>query len=607
MGQVCLGGHGVSKGYLNRPDLNEKSFVTPTSLGGKRVYLTGDFGRILPDGTIEFLGRRDNQVSIRGFRIELGEIEQTANRLEGIDTAIVTTIEDQIGEEHIVMYFTSSESLSDRELRDYLLDELPLYMIPPFIVPIDKFEKTINGKVDRSKLPSPFGKQLLNANDKGVIFNKRNRISAFFSTVNHSPCIAQNASHCFDISVWQMFVSHLVGGKTVIYKNEQVQDVLAFINQIKTDQISILELVPSYLNLTRDIFEEQSISPNHWNGLDYLMVTGEALKRSLCNSWFSYFGNGIPLVNAYGPTEASDDITHHFIYKQEDEQKPVPIGTTIQNMKNYVLDEGLNSVPIGCKGLIHTEGIGVGQGYLNDPEKTNEVFINSPFHSEPVKMYNTGDVGRYLPNGELEYFGREDNQVKIRGNRIELGEIEHALTGVLKINEAIVIPRIEDGQEDKLVAFIQNKEELTQQNIRLKLAKILPGYMVPDLFIELDQFPLTDNGKVNRKALMKMEVSAKTDQAIGRSLEGLSDSEKIVYEAWELVLGQSNFSSQSNFFEIGGNSLKLMKLFRLLDDRAEKELRVTDLFKNVTIEEQAGLFGSEVAMDKPKELVELDF
>lgn len=605
IGQVCIGGKGVSKGYLNRPELNESCFVSPKALSGERVYLTGDFGRILPDGEIEFLGRKDNQVNVRGYRIELGEIEQATNRMNGVLAAAAGTIFDPQGEEHIILHYVCEDNVRPEQVRDYLLSVLTFYMVPSFILAVDQFEKTINGKIDRSKLPAPFGgkssaKKVWNA----LPFDRRNRIASFYEAENLVPIIAQNASHCFDISVWQMFVAHLVGGKTVIYKNEFVKDVLAFANQTSADEISVLELVPSYLSVTLDIFSDRSIESSFWRKLDYLMVTGETLKRNLTNRWFTQFGNRIPIVNAYGPTEASDDITHHFMLRKEDESRSVPIGRTIQNMKNYVLDEALNQVPIGCKGLIYTDGVGVGKGYVNNPEKTNQVFVPSPF-SQGI-MYNTGDIGRYLPDGTLEYFGRVDHQIKIRGNRIELGEIEHTLSNVINGNEAMVLLKTEEGTEPQIVAYIRNKAGKSLDEIRTGLFKKLPAYMVPDIFVELETIPLSDNGKIDRKALARMKVETVSEVDTSNE-EELTETEVNVRRGWEMVLGHNNFSSTSNFFEVGGNSLKLMKLFRTLDDCFPDTIKVTDLFKQVTIKSQAHLFENENKAEESEELIELNF
>lgn len=597
IGEICIAGVGLSEGYLNRPELSAEKFVTAPFAPGIRMYRTGDFGRYLADGNIEFLGRKDNQVKVRGYRIELGEIENVLNRMDGVIASVVDVATDRQGDKHLLAYYLASDVTPEDKVRGYLIDHLPHYMVPYHIMRLEVLPKTINGKIDKSRLPKP--SRLDNALQAlPDTPNRRSRIPPQVAPA----VIAQNASHCFDISVWQMFTAHLVGGKTVIYNNDLVRDALAFIKRVGEDEVSVLELVPSYLNLILDLFEARKLDTGFWAKLSCVISTGETLKGNLVNRWFSIFPH-IPVVNAYGPTEASDDITHHIIYQPVDENRPVPVGKPVQNMKIYILDAQRHICPVGVKGTIHVAGIGVGKGYIHQPEKTAAVFTPSPFRPEE-RMYNTGDIGRYLPDGNIEFFGRTDAQIKIRGNRIELGEIDTALTSIENVKEAITMLREYTDKDPVLVSYVTCRQKTESSFIRTVLAKLIP--LVPDEIIIIEAFPLNANGKVDRKALLNLSAPAKA-----KKIETSADNVKgVLRQLWADVLGHHDFSDSDSFFEQGGNSLKLMKLFRFIDDRYPEKIKIPDLFRQVTVAEQAHLLAGEAPVNARREqetIVELDF
>jgi amino acid adenylation domain-containing protein len=311
--------------------------------------------------------------------------------------------------------------------------------------------------------------------------------------------VAQNASHTFDISVWQFFAALVIGGKTVIFSDETVLDPELFISQIIKNRVTILELVPSYLSIMMENNGEW-VSNNGPLPLKYLLVTGEIIKHNLVKKWFRIYP-GIKMMNAYGPTEASDDITHYIMDKVPGMEN-IPIGKSLHNLNIYIVDENMKLCPVGVKGEICVSGVGVGRGYLNHSEKTIEVFSNDPFTKEDVlRLYKTGDVGCWLPDGTIDFFGRKDYQVKIRGFRIELGEIERKLLNYPGISDAVVMDK-EDNQTNKyLCAYLVSQGKLNISEVKAHLSTRLPDYMIPSHFVELQAFPLTPNGKVDRKAL----------------------------------------------------------------------------------------------------------
>lgn len=268
--------------------------------------------------------------------------------------------------------------------------------------------------------------------------------------------IAQTASQCFDISVWQFLAALLTGGRVYIYPDDITHDPAALLQQISTDRVTIWETVPSMMRL---LLEETSSSKAteapKLSTLRWMIPTGEALSPVLCREWFAVYPQ-IPLLNAYGPTECSDDVTHYPIYEPPPPYvMHMPIGRPIMNMHAYVVDKNMTLVPIGVRGELCIGGIGVGRGYLHDPQRTVAAFRQNPFMSTGNKrLYKTGDLVRYLPNGTLEFIGRIDHQVKIRGFRIELGEIETILRQHDSIQEVIVTAKEDALGGKKLVAYI---------------------------------------------------------------------------------------------------------------------------------------------------------
>ncbi|MCK4258348.1 MAG: amino acid adenylation domain-containing protein [Halanaerobiales bacterium] len=418
-------------------------------------------------------------------------------------------------------------------------------------------------------------------NPKGAMVEHLGMLNHMYAKINdlqlnEKSIIAQNASHCFDISVWQFFVALLVGGTTKIYDNDLTLQIDNFMEQVIRDRITILEVVPSYLAVMLDSLDMQ---PRQFPDLQYLLVTGEEVKHDLVKRWFDKYA--IKVVNAYGPTEASDDITHH-IMDFVPESGAIPIGKTLQNLRIYIVDKNMQLCPIGVKGEICVSGIGVGRGYWNDPTKTNQVFMIDPFRkNEKVRMYKTGDLGRWRADGIIEFFGRIDYQVKIRGFRIELGEIETYLRKDSQMKDVVVVDRTLENRDKVLCAYYVADMEMDTDELVNNLAESLPAYMIPTYFIKLDKIPLNHNGKTDRKALPKPEgkVSTKLDYTPpGNKLE-----EKLV-EIWQAVLGKKEpIGIHDNFFDLGGHSLKATMVVAKIHKELNAELPIAEMFTNPTI------------------------
>ncbi|MFL6256241.1 MAG: amino acid adenylation domain-containing protein, partial [Pyrinomonadaceae bacterium] len=263
--------------------------------------------------------------------------------------------------------------------------------------------------------------------------------------------VAQTASQAFDISVWQFLAALLVGGCVHIFPDEITYDPTRLLEEVGREGVTVLETVPSLLRAMLDEMERRAPEGARLSRLRWLIPTGEALPPELTRRWLAAHPT-VPLVNAYGPTECSDDVTHHVIDRPPaPEEFNTPIGRPVANTRLYVLDAGMQLLPVGVLGELYVGGAGVGRGYLSDAAKTASLFVPDPYSGEAgARLYRTGDVGRWLPDGTLEFLGRVDHQVKVRGFRIELGEIEAALSVHPLVREAVVIVR-EDARGEKLL------------------------------------------------------------------------------------------------------------------------------------------------------------
>ncbi|MEU0254907.1 amino acid adenylation domain-containing protein [Streptomyces sp. NPDC006184] len=383
--------------------------------------------------------------------------------------------------------------------------------------------------------------------------------------------VAQIATQCFDISVWQLLVAWMCGGSTVIYGQDEIVEAGAFLTALRDDRITILEVVPSYLDALLTEVEQR---PAGLPDLRFNMVTGEPLPPALTRRWFAHYD--VPLVNAYGPTEASDDVTHHIIEHPVEDSR-TPVGRPVVNTGIHVVGPDDSPRPIGSYGEICVTGAGVGLGYVNDEERTAAVFVPNTLDDRSEIMYRTGDVGRWLPDGSLDCAGRLDTQVKVRGHRIELSEIDSVLERLPGVAGAVTLARELRG-EKRLVAFYCGTAEPDLSAFHGKLSAFLPSYMHPEILVRLTEFPLTGNGKVDRKALGRHELAAadRTD-----AVPPADEHERLVRDLFAGVLGQApqTVGVTDNFFEIGGHSLAAMKVAAASEGRVS----LRDLLAHPTV------------------------
>ncbi|WP_028545685.1 non-ribosomal peptide synthetase [Paenibacillus taiwanensis] len=390
---------------------------------------------------------------------------------------------------------------------------------------------------------------------KGAMVEQRGMLNHLYAKIKDlslgpNDVVVQNASQCFDISVWQFLSALVVGGTTRIVEDEFVMDPVPFLDIIAASRTTILEMVPSLLHAVLDVIQARPDLTAKLHSLRWMIVTGEALPPNLCIRWFARYSH-VPMMNAYGPTECSDDVAHYVLYGPPEEHRTImPIGRSIQNTKLYILDRYLEPVPIGVTGELYVAGEGVGRGYLNDPERTQQAFMIDHLAAQPGgRLYRTGDRAKFLANGDIEYHGRIDYQVKVRGFRIELGEIEAAMQKLAGIKEAVVVAKGEALEDKTLIAFWISdgeRESLNpaaadgQQAFKKALSQALPEYMVPAVWLQLRQFPLSANGKIDRNWLAANTLPdighqyGFNGEAIERSKEHVSATTKFQVENAEI-------------------------------------------------------------------------
>jgi polyketide synthase PksJ len=416
-------------------------------------------------------------------------------------------------------------------------------------------------------------------NPKGVQIEQRALINFLQSMVkktgiNDKDTLLAVTTLSFDIAGLELYLPLICGAKTVIASREEVIDGSRLAEMLSEKGITIMQATPATWRLLIEA---------GWNGTEGLkaLCGGEAFSRELANQLLE---RCLLVFNVYGPTETTIWST---LDKIETCTGPVMIGRPIANTQVYVLDKSMNRVPIGVAGELYIGGDGLARGYLNLPELTCEKFIPDPFSSKNgACLYKTGDLVKCSPDGKLEYVGRIDNQVKIRGYRIELGEIEALLNQQAEIKNCIVADKEIIPGEKSLVAYIipavsKDNMNLKAGHLRNCLKEKLPGYMIPSAFVIMDSYPLTPNGKIDRKALPVPQRIGSHDKTSG--IPSAGRTEKIIASIWQDVLKTDDVDLNQNFFDAGGHSLLLAQVRSKIEKELHKEISMMDLFKYPTI------------------------
>ncbi|WP_197270633.1 non-ribosomal peptide synthase/polyketide synthase, partial [Paenibacillus alvei] len=419
---------------------------------------------------------------------------------------------------------------------------------------------------------------------KGTLIEHKNVVRLLFNSKNRFDFRSSDTwtlfhSFCFDFSVWEMYGALLYGGKLVVVPQLTAKNPAKFLELLAEEQVTVLNQTPTYFyQLMREALADGSPKLN----IRMVIFGGEALSPQLLKDWRTKYPR-TKLINMYGITETTVHVTYKEITETEIDQARSNIGFPIPTLRIYILDTNRQCVPVGVAGEMYVAGEGLARGYLNRPELTADRFVDNPF--EPGgKMYKTGDLAKWLSDGNIEYLGRIDHQVKIRGYRIELGEVEAQITKIESIREAIVIAREENGGEKLLCAYFVADRQLTVGELRSELAQELPAYMIPSYFVQLERMPLTSNGKVDRKALPAPEgsINIGTEYVAPRT-----PLEASLARMWEQLLGLERVGVNDNFFELGGHSLRATALVNKVHQELNIHLPLRDVFRYPTIGELA--------------------
>jgi amino acid adenylation domain-containing protein len=401
-------------------------------------------------------------------------------------------------------------------------------------------------------------------NPKGVLIEHRGNVNMSLDQIRSFEIVENDkvvwfASVAFDASISEIMMSLYSGATLCIPTEETIKDKIEFVKFLKKTKASVVTFPPSYLGL---------LSENDISGLRCIITAGESANSTKA---IEVIKSGIDYYNAYGPTECAVCVSIYKVTSKDFEKVSLPIGKPIANTKIYILDDALQLVPIGVTGKLYVSGTGLARGYLGKVELTDEKFIVNPF-IEGERMYDTGDLGCWLPEGNVEFLGRKDQQVKLRGYRIELGEIENTILQYSEDIKQVAVEVRENNQEKVLVAYFVSAAYINKSGFRSFLQEKLPEYMVPSFYILLEKLPLTPNGKVDRKALPDVtgDDSIRTEY-----VAPVNKTEESLVLIWQEVLGIDKIGVTDNFFELGGHSLIVSQII----NRTQKQLGKTVSFK----------------------------
>ncbi|MFE9557694.1 amino acid adenylation domain-containing protein [Streptomyces sp. NPDC006703] len=420
---------------------------------------------------------------------------------------------------------------------------------------------------------------------KGVVISHQgiaNRIAWATGTHGLSPAdrVLHKTAITFDAHVWEVFAPLVSGGTLVLAPAGAERDPAALLRTVAEQRVTVLQVVPSVLRLLAD--------EDGWErceALRLLFSAGEPLQAELAQRVLRRTGD-LEIWNTYGPTECAIDVTAHR-FEPAQTSGAVPIGRPIGGMRVLVADAEGRPVAVGTPGELYAGGVGVARGYLGSPEQTADRFVPDPFAKDGSRLYRTGDQVRWRADGVLEYLGRIDHQVKINGVRIEPGEVESALSAHPRVGGAVVLAFTGPDGAKRLAAYVLSDSDEIVTGLRAFLQERLPDTHIPAVFLRLDAFPLTVNGKVDRAALPSPELGAAQARPVRREPD--TEAEKLVARTWRELLKTENVGLDDDFFALGGTSLQLARLASQLRAASGQKLQLRGLFAATTVEAQARL------------------
>ncbi|MTI26089.1 non-ribosomal peptide synthetase, partial [Fulvivirga kasyanovii] len=438
-------------------------------------------------------------------------------------------------------------------------------------------------------------------NPKGVMIQHKQYLNVTYAwresyNLSQIPVnLLQMASFSFDVFAGDMSRALLNGGKMVICPEDIRLDPESLYKILETESISLLEATPSLVIPLMNYIKSNDLNTTF---LKLVILGSDICKVEDFKTLLNNFGTSMRIVNSYGVTEATIDTSY---YEETVDNIPdtgyVPIGKPLGNMEFLILDSDLNLLPTGVVGDLYIGGSGVAKGYFGREDLTIERFINNPFDAGK-SLYKTGDLGRWTSDGNMEFLGRSDDQVKIRGFRIELGEIENALLQIEEIKEVIVSVRQESDASKYLCGYYVSPEMIQESDIIEKLRENLPDHMIPYFYVHLEAFPLTPNGKIDKRSLPAPSMEGKADY-----IPPSNEVESIIVKAWSEVLCRSvdKISTKDNFFEIGGDSMKTMQLKTKLNQSLDRAISIAMFFEYPTIASFAEYLNFEKELEQSQE------
>lgn len=411
--------------------------------------------------------------------------------------------------------------------------------------------------------------------------------------IDSNDVLIQKTSIAFDVSIWELFWWSFAGAKLLLLEQGEEKDPKRILKQVDTHKVSVIHFVPSMLNSFISYIKSIK-DKNGLANLKYIFCSGEALSLQSVNalyqelkSVYSYAS----IINLYGPTEATVDVSHYLC--SDKEVNTIPIGKPIDNTQLFVIDENNKILPINEKGELVIGGANLARGYLKREELTQKKFDYIDVFGKKTRVYRTGDIAYWNENCDLIFVGRNDNQIKLRGYRIELGEIEHKLRSHPAINDCTLLMQNTNKIDAAILGFyvLNPFSNVNEEQLKSYLKRYLPDYMIPSFLYKMDSLPVTNNGKLDKEALLKRIQSDQEEQIP----ENSCDTEQIVSEIWCQLLNKTDININRNFFDVGGNSLLVVQMSILLNENFDIDINVMDLFVHSTIKSIATFINEKTA------------
>ncbi|MED4400360.1 non-ribosomal peptide synthetase, partial [Metabacillus fastidiosus] len=413
---------------------------------------------------------------------------------------------------------------------------------------------------------------------KGVIISHYSAVRVIRNTnyieINNNDIILQLSNYSFDGSIFDIYGALLNGAKLVLVEKETVVNMKKLGSLIRKENISVMFITTALFNILVDM-EISSLE-----NIRKILFGGERASVSHAKKALEFMGKD-KIIHVYGPTESTVFTTYYFINEISEEDETIPIGKPLANTSVYIVDKNRNLLPVGEAGELCISGDGLSKGYLNNEELTSEKFVANPF-VPGEKLYHTGDLARWLPDGNIEFLGRIDHQVKIRGYRVELGEIQSQLLKHENVKDSVVIAKEEESKPSYLCAYITTNKEVTVEELRCFLGEKLPDYMIPAYFVKLDELPLTVNGKIDKKALPEPDGSVNSEVEYESPRTELEEQLILL---WQQILKVEKVGINDSFSVLGGHSLNAMELLANMNEKMNVNLPLKELFRLSTIKE----------------------